>query len=1373
MLTFRNPLKKCIFLLLCLSITSCGGSDEESTEPANPIPTTPDTANIAPVISGTPTVATVGTNYTFTPTLSDSDGDDVILGSENLPAWLTLDTTGIKGTASVDDIGEHNLVLTASDAKSTIRYEITISVIAIPEEEKEVKPENNKAPKLSGIPNKAVVEQAFSFTPVATDENNDELAFSATNLPSWLTVDGTTGEMTGTPQLSDLGSFRNIELTVSDGVLSTSITVAIYVVNVPVVNQAPTISGTANNVITEDAFSFAPIALDKDNDILTFSATGLPLWLSIDNTTGEITGTPGLNDVGILDIKLTVSDGALSVSLSISITVIERNLAPTISGIPSEAVIEQAFTFTPSAADENNDVLSFSVTNQPTWLSINSTTGEMTGTPQIGDSGISGDIELVVSDGKLSTSLSISINIRIFPELTTLIAQAVSETLFNFDLRNKAEEKSVVTYSASSLPSWLTLDRKTGILSGTPAIEHVGETIIPITLDDGVAQRTSVFTIYIDDGSLDLAIATGNTLVIAESDSILNAALVEIDSHKVRFNEVKRQLFQLDSTENKLTAIDWDPSHDAAILYGQYPFNDTVLNTNSSYQAGGIDRVLPIAIAGSKTTDTGRYLAFGGNPFRNGKNAQMEQFLHNSFDWLTQKKSTELAEFKVIFTQLDESHWFKDRSQTRAWFDNNVTNVSYNDAGVCDGTKLADCIANKPDLIIISRIARSGDDKAAIIQSVKNALAQNIPVIYLQHDGGIGEHGRELLSVFNITHGHDNYWWKLRLQAFDPSTLTDGLPSDILNIRTLLTNFKNNFFDVDLTGCSVRNCPAESNVQSEFFDGANATNAMFNIFNSQKINIFNSEDYRLNKLLILLADHYRQTVSYPMDKLTTDTVDFFKSLYADYAIYNTRDINPVQPDMGNFSRSDFSHITPESANVSLTSKPSFRSAGVYALPGQTFTVTRTDNNIADTSIFINTLRTGATHIFNGNKYNRPYLLQSNRLTITSGETIRFTSSYGGPIQIGFSQKDIEVSFTFTNIGRHPHWRTPADDIVFAQQMDKGDYDWAEIATEGFEVHSKLTKLRASLSGSIWPVASDFANATYRYTHNKVHVLAGFKGPGIDVVPEIHDFVTNRGLSVDTIDIVKHMNADQPTCGWGCSGNPYDAGWNFSPTGHGDLHELGHGIERGSMRFEGYGGHSNTNFYSYFSKSIYEDETGESASCQGLPFETMFNTLQQSKLAADPALYMQEKLSKSWSEHHALYIQLMMAAQAEGTITNGWYLYPRMHIWDREMWRLDNSIETWAAGKVALGFNDYTLEEFKVTSQNERLFISLSEITQLNLSDWFAMYGFELSAKAKAQITAKGYKMLPQVFYTSTSTGYCSSLNQSSLAIDGVQIWPTP
>ena len=1329
--------------------------------------------NTPPSIKVSDQTAIVDNAFSYTPIISDAQNDTLAMAINNAPSWLSFDnvTGEITGTPATSDLGIYkDIKITISDGEYSVSGTFDIRVSD--------SNDTNTAPEISGTPPNAYENKAYTFVLSVTDKENDVLTFEVNNLPTWLSFDESNTTFSGTPSGDNVGQHNNINLTVSDGKLQSEITFSINVLAAELTNTAPVISGTPTNAQANYPYSFIPTASDADGDTLRFSVSNLPSWTAFNTITGEIYGTPHEQSVGTYnDIVITVNDGKDTASITVNITVDAApitNNPPEISGTPSNAVVNTAYSFIPTTKDSDGDSLNFSVKNLPNWLSFDNKTGRLFGTPTKDNVATYSNIAISVSDGKAEATLIIEITVEAInnlPVLLTTTAKTRAAEPFSLALNVKDDDNDTITITPVNLPTWLSFNQNTKTLTGSANDDNVGSLQLTFSLSDGKETNTQSLTLDVEKSWLTIAIETGNALVVKESNTILNAAINELSSHQARFNTIKSQLFKQNAQGGVLTAIDWDPTHDAAVLQGQYPFNDTVLYTTNSNQSGGPDRILPIAIAGSKTENTGRYLAYGGNPFRNTVNDQMLTFMTNAFDWLTQTSTTTKSQFNVVLTQLDESYWFRDRSLTRAWLDNNYSNVSYNQAGDCDGNKLAQCIAAKPDVIIISRMVRDGDDKQAVLDAVSSALEQDIPVIYIQYDGGIGDHGRKLLQLLNISHQNDNYWWKLYLDDFNPSTVFNTLPSDMVAINTLLNNFKAGNFNVDLSNCETRSCPVESNTQSEFFAGADAVKAMFNRFDSEKRNIFTSADYRLNKLLILLADHYRQTVSFPMDKIATDTTSFFKSLYADYAVYNVRDINPIQPDMGNFSRSDFSHITPEHASVTLTAKPYFRSAGVYAIPGQSFTVTRTDNQDVSTHVFINTLRTGATHIFNENKYNRPYLLQTEKIEVKPNESVTLTSSYGGPIQIAFNKKDVDVNFSFTHVGRHPHWRNKADDAIFAERMASGDYDWAEIATPGFEVHSKLTKLEASLAGSIWPVASDFANATSRYTHNLVHVLAGFKGPGIDVEPEIHDFVTARGLDVDTIDIVKHMNADQPTCGWGCSGNPYDAGWNFSPTGHGDLHELGHGIERGSMRFEGYGGHSNTNFYSYFSKSVYEDETGESASCQSLPFKELFNTLQQSKLDANPVAYMQANLTKSWSEHHAIYMQLMMAAQVQNTLNNGWFVYPRLHIWEREFYRADDSNSAWESKKLGLGFANYTRAEVASIARNDWLYISLSHITQLDLTKWFTMYGFTVSDKAQTQVKSNGFNELAEVFYTSDGTGYCSSLNQTELPVDGTQTWP--
>ena len=128
-----------------------------------------------------------------------------------------------------------------------------------------------------------------------------------------------------------------------------------------------------------------------------------------------------------------------------------------------------------------------------------------------------------------------------------------------------------------------------------------------------------------------------------------------------------------------------------------------------------------------------------------------------------------------------------------------------------------------------------------------------------------------------------------------------------------------------------------------------------------------------------------------------------------------------------------------------------------------------------------------------------------------------TSPYGGPIQIDFGTNDQSVSFTFEQVGEHPFWDDTSDNAAFTAKLAAGEYDWAEFVTPAFEIHSTLEKMRESATDTRWgSTLEGFAAATMRYIHNFPHVLAGFQGPSIDVVPEIHDFATANGFTIETV-----------------------------------------------------------------------------------------------------------------------------------------------------------------------------------------------------------------------------------------------------------------
>lgn len=109
----------------------------EPTQPAPaPAPQEP-TANHAPKISGSaPTTATTNAAYSFAPTASDADGDQVTFQIKNKPSWATFNTVSGKltGTPGTSHAGTYaNIVISASDGKSSASLPAFSVVVSQPE----------------------------------------------------------------------------------------------------------------------------------------------------------------------------------------------------------------------------------------------------------------------------------------------------------------------------------------------------------------------------------------------------------------------------------------------------------------------------------------------------------------------------------------------------------------------------------------------------------------------------------------------------------------------------------------------------------------------------------------------------------------------------------------------------------------------------------------------------------------------------------------------------------------------------------------------------------------------------------------------------------------------------------------------------------------------------------------------------------------------------------------------------------------------------------------------------------------------------------------------------------------------------------------
>jgi hypothetical protein len=82
----------------------------------------------------------------------------------------------------------------------------------------------NRAPSISGTPaTTGYVGKAYSFQPTASDPDGNKLTFKVAKKPVWATFSGVTGRLSGTPSASQTGTYSNIVISVSDGIVTKSL----------------------------------------------------------------------------------------------------------------------------------------------------------------------------------------------------------------------------------------------------------------------------------------------------------------------------------------------------------------------------------------------------------------------------------------------------------------------------------------------------------------------------------------------------------------------------------------------------------------------------------------------------------------------------------------------------------------------------------------------------------------------------------------------------------------------------------------------------------------------------------------------------------------------------------------------------------------------------------------------------------------------------------------------------------------------------------------------------------------------------------------------------------------------------------------------
>ncbi len=331
---------------------------------------------------------------------------------------------------------------------------------------------------------------AYLFDLDSSDDGQGNVTWSLSTAGGWLTVNTTSGVLSGVPENQDVGE-STVNVSVSDG--NGGFDHLIFNITVNDTNDAPVIRNDGPmNVTQDELFTLALNATDIDlpGDVLTWNYTTSATWLGFNETTLVISGVPGNDDVGEYWINITVEDGRGGAdTINITLIVENWNDAPTIltAELPM-ATIGILYTFELEAVDidPTNDTLTWSISSNNSWLLINSTTGVLSGRPTAEDVGVV-EIEITVSDGmggEDSISFSLTVQGVNEPPVIDPVSphKGVAGEIYLLELSATDDIGDTLTWSIVTDADWLSINETTGALSGMAVL---GTFDVTVTVDDG------------------------------------------------------------------------------------------------------------------------------------------------------------------------------------------------------------------------------------------------------------------------------------------------------------------------------------------------------------------------------------------------------------------------------------------------------------------------------------------------------------------------------------------------------------------------------------------------------------------------------------------------------------------------------------------------------------------------------------------------------------------------------------------------------------------------------------------------------------------------------------------------------------------------
>lgn len=358
---------------------------------------------------------------------------------------------------------------------------------------------------LKGFLNTARFDQLFGITSSSTASatngstfsyqivaNNGPISYAATGMPSGLQIDNATGLISGVPN-DDAGSYTILLQSVGGTVTSTqtlTLTLSAAAGSPPVVVTTTNVVSLFAGVSYTNAYTIVATNAATNPPITSYGASNLPTGLSVNTNTGVISGMPTQLVTNRI-IPISAYNGATG-SGQFTLTI----NSPTLS-YPSLTFTAGSSSSSPvPTVTAGYSPTSFTASNLPTGLSINSS-GVIQGSPTIGGT-VSTSTITAVDASAVASSVSqvITVNtlrptINSAPVYTILNRTNATPYVITTTLTSTVVAPSSFSVSRGSLPTGMSLNTSSGVISGTP-VSGKGITVVGLRANNASANGSPV-----------------------------------------------------------------------------------------------------------------------------------------------------------------------------------------------------------------------------------------------------------------------------------------------------------------------------------------------------------------------------------------------------------------------------------------------------------------------------------------------------------------------------------------------------------------------------------------------------------------------------------------------------------------------------------------------------------------------------------------------------------------------------------------------------------------------------------------------------------------------------------------------------------------